>query len=94
MMKLKRCEHCAKYFWYKRSTAKYCGAACRKQANRGVAPTLVYRRLASDTEVFAALLAEHYPRVYRRLETLRDTYGRRAMMDALRIVELTLESDQ
>jgi len=91
-MKLKRCEHCAKYFWYSRSTAKYCGPACRKQASRGVQPTLVYKRLASDTELFVALLSEHYPRVYRRLETMRDTHGKRVMMDTIRILQMTLES--
>lgn len=88
-MKFVFCLQCDKLFYAKRSTAKYCGATCRKAASRNQRPTNHYERLDRHEEI-AAVIAEQYPSIWRKLEDMRDYHGHKAMRSTLEIVELII----
>lgn len=88
--KMMTCAQCSRPFWAKRSTAKYCGAACRKAANRGVTPRPYWRDWAGkDTlEELVAQVAQESPEIWAKLEDIRAKWGPRAVRAALQVLEM------
>lgn len=100
--KLKECEMCQRYFYADRSTAKYCGTACRVAHHRGVTPRAFWEKhtihpngVASVRRTdFLAALMESRPELYDGLEEFRDTYGVKALNQALDIYLEIIGDDQ
>lgn len=92
-MKLKDCAVCGRFFWAKRTTAKYCDATCRKRASRGQTADYYAQQGRDKQQHMAALIAQHEPRIYQRLEAFRDKHGQRALNDMLAILVMVSESE-
>ncbi len=85
-IKAKKCVQCGEWFYYQRITAKCCDAACRKQASRGVPADDKNPHVLTDYEQLVAIIAEHQPRAFRRLERLRDKFGERGVLMCLDVI--------
>lgn len=84
-----KCEQCGEWFYYKRTTAKFCSDACRKSNQRDIAPTDKYKNgLYKRDERLAAIIAENNPRAFRKLQQIKDSYGGRALTLSLDLLEL------
>ena len=91
-MKLIRCEQCRKVFWAKRSDAKYCDAKCRKRASRGVSTTNYYAQFHKDElEELATVIALEHPQLWRKLETIGETCGQRAVRLSLDLLKSVID---
>lgn len=82
------CEQCDRMFYAQRSTAKFCGATCRKRAHRDAPKISYYQSKHLDKhEEIAAIIADKHPTIWRQLEDMRDYHGNKALRATLEILE-------
>lgn len=84
-----KCIQCGEWFYYQRKTSKFCSPACRKQCSRGVVPSDKYKNgLFSEDEKIVAMIAEKSPLAFRKIEYIKNHYGKAAMDRTIEIIKI------
>jgi len=95
MTELATCVQCNRVFWRSRNTKTTCSDKCRKAKSRGN-DAFPYWKIDNEIDRytdFMELIIDQRPKLFIRLQQIRDRYGRNAMLAAIDTIHIALTGD-